>query len=83
MCGNVHTDVSRLDEYVYLCTAFLLSLTRETQVYRTEIPHQRRHTADSCCAQRSDERCALHVIMCINVSLHVRRHACVCVYTRV
>jgi len=81
MCGNVHTDVSRLDDYVYLCTVFLLSLTRVTQVYPTVSLHQRRHTADSCRAQVSDERYALYVIICMNVSLHVCMHVCVCVYT--
>jgi len=83
MYGNVHTDVSRLDEYVYLCTVFLLSLTRATQVYPTETLHQRRHTVDSCRAQVSDERCDLYIIICMNINLHLCIHVCVYTYIRV
>lgn len=73
MSGNVHTDVSILDEYVCLCTVFILSLARARQLYSTESLHQRRQPADSFRAQVSDERYALyvHVIICMNVCLHV------------
>jgi hypothetical protein len=74
MCGNVHTDVSRLEEYVCLFTVFILSLARTRQLYSTESLHQRRQTADSFRAQISDERYALyvHVIICnMNVCLYV------------